>query len=218
MRGDRVGSVITDNPAGINLLVVSASPAQVAELSPGDEPGRRLVERTRATLDAVLAADPDRPIELVGSRHQRWHTSHTGSFRAWGAPGTNVGRGNYLPELVQRYLLGERTRRITGVRETVEKINLASLTIVAVDGSAGLSKRAPLALLPRAADADTWCRALLNDDGQTVAPGVGKLSEAGITEPDLWLELAAMRPARAELLDADTTLGVGRYLAAWEVK
>ena len=90
----------------------------------------------------------------------------------------------------------------------------AALTLVAVDGSAGLTPRAPLTLLDRAQEADRWCRSVLA--GRPVEDG-GFLSEGGVLEPELWFELAALTPLRAELVEADTSHGVGRYVAAWEI-
>ncbi|GAB3708351.1 hypothetical protein [Corynebacterium nasicanis] len=190
-----------------NLVVMPASPAMVAELAPRDVVGARTVSRLRSLIDASAA-----PIHLVSSRDPRWETGVEGSFRAWGAPDVTVGEGRFLPELVQRYVLGESAARVTEVRTQLGDINPEALTLVAVDGSAGLTERAPLALLPQAADADAWCRAVLAGEQAGELPADG-----GILEPGLWLELAARQPRRAELLLADTTHGVGRYVAAWQI-
>ncbi len=191
-----------------NLVVMPAGPALVRELAPRDTAGHRMVAALRALIDAT----GDRPVHLVGSRSPRWETGVEGSFRAWGAPQVQVGAGHHLPELVQRYVLGERASRVTQVRAELGEPDPDVLTLVALDGSAGLTERAPLSLLPQAAAVDTWCRNLL------AGREVGYLPpEGGILEPELWLELAALTPRQAELVDSDTGHGVGRYVAAWRI-
>lgn len=197
----------------MNLVMMPASPALLPELSPGDEAGAHLLQTLREVLQT---ADPAR-IELVGSRQQRWKTGLSGSFQAWGAPQVQVGAGNHLPELVQRYVLGELGSRIVGIREELGQPDPAALTLVALDGSAGLTARSPLTLLDAAPAADTWCRDLLAGSGAAQEVDAGWLMDAGILEPQPWLELAQLRPRKSELLAADTTLGVGRYVAAWEM-
>jgi hypothetical protein len=193
-----------------NLVVMPAGPALVPELAPADVVGQRIVAAVRSLVDA---AGP-RPIHLVGSRSPRWETAVEGSFRAWGAPQVEVGTGRFLPELVQRHVLAERTGRIGSVRGVLGVPDPSALTLVAVDGSAGLTPRAPLTLLERGPEADQWCRDLLA--GRAVADGTF-LGEAGVLEPELWLELVALSPQRAELVAADTSHGVGRYVAAWQI-
>jgi len=191
-----------------NLVVMPAGPALVRELAPRDTAGQRMVAAVRSLVDATGG----RPVHLVGSRSPRWETGVEGSFRAWGAPQVQVGAGHHLPELVQRYVLGERASRVTDVRAELGEPDPGALTLVALDGSAGLTERAPLALLPQAAAADAWCRDLL------AGREVGELPDGGgILEPELWRELAALRPRRAELVDADMEHGVGRYVAAWQI-
>ncbi len=201
----------------VNLVVMPAGPALVRELAPADSVGEQLLKAASTLIDAALAGRPGWGIDLVGSRNPRWETGLTGSFAAWGAPQVNVGAGVHLPELVQRYLLGERAEQIADTRDTLGNIRDDALTLVAVDGSAGLTARAPLALLDTAAQADRWCRAILAGNTPAVALDATALRAAGILEPDLWLELAAARPRSARLLAADTTHGVGRYVAAWEI-
>lgn len=193
-----------------NLVVMPAGPALVPDLAPADVVGRRIVAAVRSLVDA---AGP-RPIHLVGSRSPRWETGVAGSFRAWGAPQVEVGAGRHLPELVQRHVLGERAGRIASVRGELGVPDPGVLTLVAVDGSAGLTPRAPLTLLGRGPEADQWCRDLLAGRETTDS---GFLGEAGVLEPELWLELAALSPQRAELVEADTSHGVGRYVAAWQI-
>lgn len=192
-----------------------ASPALVEELAPADDAARRL----RRALGAVLEESDgeDRAIELVGSRDSRWRTELAGSFAAWGAPDVDVGAGHYLAELVQRYVLGsERRSHIGDVRDRLGEVNPEVLTVVAVDGSAGLTDRAPFALLDGAAEVDAYCRALLGGE-DTPAWNEAQLADAGVLDAALWSELAVVDKRSARLVDADATTGVGRYVAAWSV-
>lgn len=192
-----------------NVVIMPASPALVPDLAPQDLAGRALLAAVRALVAGAGA------IELVGSRDGRWRTEHTGSFAAWGAPQVEVGAGNHLPELVQRYALGpELAGRVTDVRSVIGRVNPRSLTLIAVDGSAGMTPRAPLALLGSAGVTDQWCRAVLSGAPHDV-PGQAELEEAGILDAGLWRELAGVEKRDAALVEADTTLGVARYVAGW---
>lgn len=188
-----------------NLVIVPGSPALVAELSPADEAGARLRGAVRG-----LVAGEDRPIDVVASHDPRWHTAHTGSFRAWGA-GVTVGGGNHLPELVARYLLGPAENRVRNVRDVLQPLDPGALTVLVLDGSAGLTSRAPLALVDGALEAHEAMRAFLG--------GKAELPEdlPGVIEPELWRQLAELTPSKARLVDHDATLGVGRFVAAWQV-
>ncbi|MBV7293273.1 hypothetical protein KRX55_06385 [Corynebacterium sp. TAE3-ERU16] len=192
------------------MIVVPASPALVLS-GDADPAGVRL----RTATERILSRHGDLPVHLVGSRDPRWWTSHRGTFAAWGDATVNVGEGRYLPELVQRFLLGPGNRgRVVDVRGALGHPDPGVLTMVAVDGSAGLTDRAPLALIDGAETVDAWCRALLaGDSPEAMTPG--ELREGGVIEPDLWMELADVHPIRAELVAADTTTGVGRYVAEW---
>lgn len=119
------------------ILYVPASPAVVPALAPRDPAGlliRQAVVRALKDIGASTAriSFTPRPEE---------YTRHTGRFTAWGDPRTDVRAGNYLPELVARYLLG-----LGGVEVSDD----AELTVVPFDGSLGLTPRAPKALLPGA--------------------------------------------------------------------
>lgn len=202
------------------LVVLPGSPALVRELSPADDAGGRLLAGARELLAAALGGDSARPVELVGSRAPRWRTGQAGSFAAWGAPQVTVGQGHHLPELVQRYVLGAEARRVVSARGTLGKLNPEAVTVVALDGSAGLTARAPLALIEGAAEADVWCRALLAGTPAVIPREIeltAWLSVRGVLEPELWAELAELRPAHAELKLADASLGVGRYIAGWRL-
>lgn len=201
----------------VNLLMMPAGPALVTELAPGDTTGARLLAEVRKIISSTPAGTA---IELVGSRATRWQTAVAGSFQAWGAPQVSVGAGHYLPELVQRYALGARAQDIVSVRAELGQPNPDALTLVALDGSAGLTARAPLSLLDGAQESDAWCRSVLSAQGSaTLTPPMDEkdLFKAGVLEPSLWLELTQLRPQSAELFAADTTLGVGRYVAGWEI-
>nr|VDG63451.1 Uncharacterised protein [Streptococcus thermophilus] len=187
---------------GFNLLVVPGSPALVAELSPRDAAGRAIVAKARE-----LTAGDTRAIEIVGSRDPRWRTEHTGSFRAWGAD-VHVGGGNYLPELIARYIFPGRT--IVNSREHIQPLNPDALTVVVVDGSAGLTPRAPLALISGAAETHRAMSAFLDGTGELPA------ELPGVMEPGLWEELGVLEASKSVLV-SDDSLGVGRFLAAWEV-
>ena len=187
---------------GFNLLVVPGSPAVVAELSPQDAAGRAIVAKARE-----LTEGDTRPVEIVGSRDPRWRTEHAGSFRAWGAD-VHVGGGNYLPELIARYILPGRT--IGDSREHIQPLNPDALTVVVVDGSAGLTPRAPLALIDGATDTHDAMTAFLDGTGELPA------DLPGVIEQGLWEELGALKASKS-VLSSDDTLGVGRFLAACEV-
>ncbi len=192
----------------IELLIVPGSPALIAELSPADAPSARLRAAARALLPVGAGAE----IDIVGSRAQRWHTARDGSLAAWGAPGVDVGEGNFLPELIARYLYPGARVRDSRARVGV----LQRTTVVVIDGSAGLTDRAPLALRAGADRAHEWCQELLR--GADPAPmSAAELDAAGVLEPELWMELARLEPARAQLVAADESLGVGRYVACWQL-
>lgn len=191
-----------------NVLIVPGSLALVRELAPRDDTARDF----RATIGTLVAQDV-RPIHIVGSQDQRWLTAHTGSFAAWGAPQVTVGGGNYAAELVARYCLGAAEARVTESRAHIAPFDPAVLTVVVLDGSAGLTQRAPLALIDGAQTAHQQMGDFLA--GQAMLPE--DLAAAGVVEPVLWHELAALRPRHAHLIAADDTLGVGRFIATWQV-
>lgn len=199
----------------LNLLIMPSSPALAEELSPADAPSRALLGAARQLVREYASANEELVLDIVGSRDARWHTAHTGSLRAWGAPSVELGEGNYLPELMARYMLaGGPDYRVGEVREHLGTPRAGVLTIVCIDGSAGLTQRAPLALIDAAPAAARWCESLLA--GADESCDEEKLRAAGVEETVLWAELAALRPLKAELRAADSTLGVGRYVAGWQ--
>lgn len=198
------------------IMVMPASPALLPELSPADAPSRALLGAA-VECARCAAAEGITRVDIVGSRDKRWYTRHTGSFRAWGAPSLSVGDGSFLPELLARYVLAHSpTVQIERSRDTLGHPREGVLTVVVVDGSAGLSARAPLALIDGAWQSHLWCEAVLS--GSDCAPySRQRLSAAGVDDPALWGELAALHPISAELLATDVTLGVGRYVADWQL-
>lgn len=192
------------------LLIIPGAPALVRELAPAHEPGRRLVAAIRGWVSRAGVNHA----EIVGSRDERWRTAHEGSFAAWGAPQVTVGGGSHLPELVARYVLGE-TIGVVGSRANIAPLSPGSLTVVVVDGPAGLTSRAPLSLVDGAPEAHASILEFLAGRGRV---DVDKLGTASVIEPSLWRELAALDVVRAELIDSDDSLGVGAYVAAWEVR
>lgn len=189
------------------VWIIPGSPALVRELSLDDAPGYRLLHHIR-TLAAGEQAGANRPIDIVCSLDERWRTGLTGSFAAWGAPQVTVGGGNHLAELVARYALGDP--QVREVREYVGTPDPDAVTVVVVDGSAGLTARAPLALVEGAPELHKRVCGWL-DGGR----GVDK-QLPGVEEPQLWFELGNLAPVEARLVDADDSLGVGRYVAVWE--
>ncbi|ALC06133.1 hypothetical protein CDES_08705 [Corynebacterium deserti GIMN1.010] len=195
------------------LIIMSGSPALIPEMAPADKAGARLLHATRRAVGECIDA---RDVELVGSQSDQWYTAHTGSLKAWGAPEIEVSGGHHLAEIVQRYVLGSFESRVANTRGKLGEINPFALTLVSVDGPTGLTARAPSALVPGAQEMDAWCRTMLQGSPGQV-PSKKSLIDASVREPDLWLELATLAPhvIDAELVDADDTHGVGRYLARW---
>ena len=196
------------------LILMSGSPAQVPELAPAEEASRQLASLSARAV-AEACARVGAPVELVTSRAERWYTGHSGSFRAWGAPQVKVSAGHHLPELVARHVLESAGVSIASARGRIGALNPEAVTVLVLDGSAGMTARAPLALLDGAAAAHEALLGLL--DAQDLALDSGALAAAGVLEPELWLELAALRPESAQIIYQDTHLGVGRYLASWQV-
>ena len=149
-----------------------------------------------------------RPIDIVCSMDERWRTSRTGTLAAWGGPQITVRGGNYLGELVARYSIGDLPVR--AVRDDIGSPDTDSVTVVVLDGPAGLTPRAPLALVEGAPEYHQRLCGWL--DG-----GEPEVVDRQLPEPALWHELAALRPHEARLIDHDDTLGVGRYVAEWRV-
>lgn len=181
-----------------SILIVPGSPALVAELGRGDDASRELERAARGA-----AAGDTRAVDIVCDMGPDTYTACTGTFAAWGAPQVDVGGGNHLGELVARYLLGLREYR--PARAHVAPLDPAALTVVVVDGPAGLTARAPLAFVPGDPAAHEALRGF-------VATGRGC-----VDKHMLWQELSLLSVTRARLIAADDTLGVGRYVGAWEV-
>lgn len=199
-----------------NLMVMPASPALAVELAPNDAASRALLSAARTLAVDAAAAGIDQA-EIIGSRLPRWHTRHTGSLRAWGAHQVDVGAGKYLPEIMAHYVLSAVPQiTVRDSRDCLGTLDPKALSIVVLDGTAGLTERAPLALIPGAQEAHRWCEEVLR--GASASGDAWWLSQRGVQEPELWLELAGCSPKRAQVRAADATLGVGRYVAGWEVQ
>lgn len=200
------------------LIIMPGSPALVGELAPADTVGAMLLTQVRSLFSTYLTGN-GLPVDVVGSQADTWHTAHTGSLRAWGAPQVQVGGGNHLPELIQRYSLGGFQPRVRTVGDNLASISSGAVTVVALDGPTGLTQRAPSSLVEGADAADRWCRALLAGE-HPGAKTERELVRAAVREPQLWIELErlAERVSHAELVAADTSHGVGRYVAVWTVE
>jgi len=195
---------------GPTLLIVPGSPALVSELSLADAPSRRLAAAIRGA-----AAGDARPVDIVCDLGEDGYTARTGTFAAWGAPQVDVGGGSHLGELVVRYLLGERDYR--PARDRVAPLDPKALTVVVVDGPAGLTPRAPLAFIDEAPAVHEALSEFIAS-GSAPEPGLDAdwLGQGGVVKPELWIELAELEPRTATLLDVDATLGVGRYVGVWQ--
>lgn len=85
------------------IVVIPGSPALMPGLSPRDQLNQVARDFLAPILEAAEAAR--QPIDLVYAAGEKEYTAHTGSFAAWGAPLVTVSAGNYLPELVARFLM-----------------------------------------------------------------------------------------------------------------
>lgn len=231
-----------------HLLVIPGSPALVSELAPQDSAGFRLLDAARKQLYAMLTGTGDYDIDdiddidvdvevdidtvhIVYQQDARDFTGHAGSFRAWGGHDVVVSGGHYLPELVARYVIEpvvERARVESGHPIAIDVANSVvdiidddrSVAIVVADGSAGLTARAPLALLDNGQWAHQWCQQLLGAEAgsDTSTCDEARLRDAGVLNTTPWLELQSLSSVARELIDADDTLGVGRYVAQWTLE
>ena len=128
-------------------MIMPASPALAEELSPSDDASRALLgaacELVRDAARVITSGSMPLPVDIVGSCDPRWRTELTGSLQAWGAPQVTVGGGNYLPELMARYVLttalGADGFEVVDSRADIGDIAEGRLTVVCVDGSAGLT-------------------------------------------------------------------------------
>ncbi|MDO5031681.1 hypothetical protein [Corynebacterium sp.] len=211
-----------------NLVVIPGSPALAEPLASHDAASRGLLRAATELISEICSGSSlengsenssgaeRMPVDIVCSWDKRWYTSCEGSLRAWGAPSVEVGQGHHLPEIMARYVLAESAvgAQVEQVRDTLAPLRDGVLTVVVVDGSAGLTQRAPLAMIDSAQEAHLWCEALLSGTAQGCDEE--KLRAAGVLETSLWAQLAALNPVACELRAADSTLGVGRYVAGWQ--
>src|SRR5699024_5331021 len=125
---------------------------------------------------------------------------------------------HFLGALGARFIFhdaGTPSVSVTDCHADIGRIDPLALTVVIVDGSAGLTQRAPPAMLNTAESSDEACCQVFK--GTTGPMDAHKLIDAGVIEQELWLELAQLAPEEAQLVDSDATLGVGRFIAAWKV-
>lgn len=208
------------------VVVVPGSPVLIPSLGVGDDESARVLQLVYSVVSQCVAQA--RRVVIVGSANPRWFTKHTGSFRAWGArevsdrgQGAQVmSAGNYLPELMARFFLGEAESQVDMVCEHIPQLQAGDCVLVVVDGSAGLTTKAPLSLLPHASACHEWCCSLLAHGAASIRMSEAELADAGVVEPTLWRELCQLseQVRSARLIHADSSLGVGRYLSVWEVE
>ncbi|QDZ42766.1 hypothetical protein [Corynebacterium sp. sy039] len=212
------------------LLIIPSSPALIRELAPAHQPSRQLQEKITETIHELCSAYVEH-IELVFPKNNSDYTKLTGSFQAWGASSVNVAAGNYLPELVARYLIGVTYQhRICTVTEhlSYESYGKAQnvLTIVLADGSAGLNAQAPLSDVAGSWQAHQLCQEICSGKLPPYATNMENLSAwlstRGVVEPQPWVELATFlqsgKVTQASVLAVDDSLGVGRYCALWQCR
>lgn len=202
----------------MTLLFMPGSPALVRELAPRDESAAAIVSLLRKLIDEAAPT----AIDIVGARDEHLRTAHVGSFAAWGKD-VKVAAGEYLPELLAYYVLGKRWTPLVGdSRARIDAPRGEALTLVVLDGSAGLTPRAPLSLLPGAEEVHEFCRSLIAGEAADQLPEEELerwLREGGVVDPAPWLEVAVLS-RRADLrrrcLVSEAPLGVGRYVGVWE--
>lgn len=193
------------------IIVIPGSLTLIPELGGGDSAAAQL----RADIASALVQgglSVHHAVTVVGSQDKRWRTGLVGSFRAWGADVT-VSGGHWAAELVARYFLDAAAVPVEGGVAKLGEVTTDAAVLVA-DGSAGMTPRAPLGLVPEAEQADAALQRLLL--AGTPLPGETWLHARGVIEPGMWVELAA-QPGKwkRQLLAAEHSTGVGRYIAVW---
>lgn len=221
------------------LLLIPGAPLLVPELSGADPAAARLRAACVAAAGAVLADGP-RPL-IVRRPDDRFATTHTGSFRAWGAD-VDVAGGNHLPELVARWVIGAAGRDAGDVdlaAQLPDPFDFRDVTVdgeprpivVVAEGPAALTARAPLTLLDGAQRIDDICAAIAAGDDAALAEGsdpfgdVGPsaCAEVGLGTVGVWQDLAAFgaalrmdaRDFTAHATYRDASHGVGYHVAEW---
>ena len=200
------------------LLLIPGAPLLVPELSGADPAAARLRAACVAAAGAVLADGP-RPL-IVRRPDDRFATTHTGSFRAWGAD-VDVAGGNHLPELVARWVIGAAGRDAGDVdlaAQLPDPFDFRDVTVdgeprpivVVAEGPAALTARAPLTLLAEGSDP-------FGDVGPSAC------GEVGLGTVGVWQDLAAFgaalrmdaRDFTAHATYRDASHGVGYHVAEW---
>lgn len=215
------------------ILVLPGSPALFSPLS-GESAADNaqmlaaIDELLRAHLTRPGAGEPAAEVHIVASLDPRWYTAHQGSLRAWGlnahvtADAFPAGQGHHLGEIIARLLLeraGVEPSRITEVRSDIGQPSPHAVTVVVLDGSAGLDARAPLSLLPTSMEVHEWCGTVLRGGQSETLADDSWLSAGGIVEPSPWQELAALRRTgvQGQIGCEQIVNGVGRFAAALEI-
>ncbi|MCS4489163.1 hypothetical protein N7326_01320 [Corynebacterium sp. ES2794-CONJ1] len=196
-----------------DLILIPPSPAIIPGIGRGDEQGALLYQRARAKLTELVTGKAA-STRIVYRKCRRDFTRHTGSLQAWAPTSYRVSSGHYLPEIIARHLLPYEEASITHTSESIGPLCDGEVIILMLDGSAGMTERAPLSLLPQSSASDRWCLDLLQ--GRNFRRiSYNFLLEAGVENPDLWLELANYRQEflKSELIHVDSSLGVARYVA-----
>lgn len=211
-----------------NLLFLPNSPALINELSPADASSVELKDRAGALVRGCQLNQ--QPVVIHYAQHERDYTALTGSFKAWGAPVT-VAAGNFLPELIARYILEEEgwdpaLVRARGYTETPDfrsnGIMIAdALHLVVLDGVAALTIKAPKYVLPQARACAMWCRETLGGDLPAQSWTSAQLEQAGVDNALLWPALWDLRHYAPQLeirsFYEDTSHGVARLLGLWDI-
>lgn len=157
-----------------NAVIIPPAPLIVPEL--GGERGESVLVRAacRRALAHVCkvavgkqsaGSAAELVVAVVFVADEAEHTLQTGSLSAWGS-GIEVGGGNYLPELLARWLVRDVAERdfpslpmrISTFGEFSVAVSIgADVIMVMADGPSGLTEDSPHALVSGAAAADAWC-------------------------------------------------------------
>ncbi|MDO4928504.1 MAG: hypothetical protein Q3976_05505 [Corynebacterium sp.] len=211
-----------------NLIFLPNSPAVLSELSPSDESSVELKDRAMALVRSFCLNQ--QPVVIHYAEHKRDYTALTGSLKAWGAQVT-VATGNFLPQLLARYILESagwdpamvRARGYSETPDLCTKDALAAdaLHVMVLDGVAALTTKAPKYVLPQAEAGALWCRETLGGELPEQAWTRAQLEQAGVDNAVLWPALWQLRHQTSQLamrsFFEDTTHGVARLLGAWEI-
>ncbi len=181
---------------------------------------RETVSDLLSSLASTRSRGSERSVRILCSHDSDYQTNITGSFAAWGAPDVTVSGGNYLPELIARFFLESAGFTVPETAASDTAALSPGLIVAVVDGSAGLTARAPLSLLDHAPEIHQWCEQFLGNPKKYCGQyDRARMVQAGVLDPRIWSELTRLVPhvTKAELVASDFSLGVGRYVARWEL-